>query len=67
MSSSVELCPHGQIEGTIPIRECSDPKRVRGRVWRNRIGDEIGCLKCDQVYVWSLRPADQPALTQEQR
>jgi len=61
MPIDVGLCGHGQLEGTIPIWECVDPKRVRGRVYLNRIGDPIGYLECDLVYVWSLRAADQPA------
>jgi hypothetical protein len=27
-----------------------DPKRLRGRVWRNGIGDPTGCPHCATVY-----------------
>lgn len=59
MLSSVELCLHGQVEGTIPIRECADPKRVWGKVYRNAVrhDDPIGCPVCGMTYVWSLRTA----------
>jgi hypothetical protein len=27
-----------------------DPKRLKGRVWRNGIGDPTGCIYCGKVY-----------------
>jgi hypothetical protein len=27
-----------------------DPKRLAGRVWRNKVGDPTGCIYCGKVY-----------------
>jgi hypothetical protein len=27
-----------------------DPKRLAGKVWRNKVGDPTGCIYCGKVY-----------------
>jgi hypothetical protein len=66
VSSSVNPCTHGQVEGSVPLEEgariCGlEPKRLLGRIWRNLVkyDDPIGCPICGDVYVESLpRPTD---------
>ena len=46
--------------GLVPIEAAAvalgvEPKRLRGYVFRNDLGDPIGSLGTDQVYGWSCR------------
>jgi hypothetical protein len=61
VSSSVDPCLHGQVEGTTSLEEgaaiCGlEPKRLLGRIWRNSVqfNDPRGCPYCGAVYVDSL-------------
>jgi hypothetical protein len=66
VSSSVNPCLHGQLEGTTSLENAAaicglEPKRLLGRIWRNSVqfNDPRGCPFCGDVYVDSLpRPAD---------
>jgi hypothetical protein len=72
VSSSVNPCTHGQVEGSVPLAEgariCGlEPKRLLGRIWRNSVkyDDPRGCPICGDVYVESLpRPADHASEVQ---
>lgn len=47
--------------GLVPVEDAAaalgiEPKRLRGYVFRNDLGDPIGSLGKDEVYGWSCRP-----------
>jgi hypothetical protein len=50
VSSSVNPCTHGQVEGSVPLEEgariCGlEPKRLLGRIWRNLVKyDDAGMV-----------------------
>jgi hypothetical protein len=54
VSSSAYPCGHGQIEGAISVASLPDPKRINGLIYRDRIGDPVGCYQCGQVYPETL-------------
>ena len=65
MSSSVNPCRHGHVEGSVSLEEAArlcglEAKRLLGRIWRDsvRLGDPIGCPQCGDVYVNSLPKRD---------
>jgi hypothetical protein len=33
-----------------------DPKRLAGKVWRNKLGDPTGCIYCGMVYRSTVTP-----------
>lgn len=46
--------------GLVPVEDAAaalgiEPKRLRGFIFRNDLGDPIGSLGADQVYGWSCR------------
>ena len=59
VSSSVNPCTHGQVEGTTTLERAAaligmDPKRLAGRIWRDKAGDPVGCKVCGDVYTNTL-------------
>ena len=52
MQSSANPCGHGQIEGTVHVSVMPDPKRINGRIYRDKLmeHDPVGCYLCGQFY-----------------
>ena len=60
-------CTHGPIEGTLPLERAAaligmDVKRLAGRIWRDKVGDPVGCKVCGYVYTDTLPTADDSSV-----
>lgn len=70
--SMAAKCLHGDVPGTTTLERAAaligiEPKRLRGRIWRNSVmqDDPRGCPHCGMVYVDSLRAGERGSVTPE--